>query len=67
MAVGLSVAFLMLGLANLLSAAAFALALVLVIAQNLWMVAVAVTLATRGTSKSSARSRHPNQLPDPAS
>jgi hypothetical protein len=47
-AVGLGAAFLILGLANLFSGVAFALALVLIIVQNLWIVAAAVTLAAGG-------------------
>jgi len=44
-AVGLGAAFLALGLANLFSGVAFALALVLIIVQDLWIVAAAVTMA----------------------
>jgi hypothetical protein len=44
-AVGLGAAFLVLGLANLFSGVAFALALVLIIVQDLWIVAAAVTMA----------------------
>jgi hypothetical protein len=47
-AVGLGAAFLVLGLANLFNGVAFALALVLIIVQNLWIVAAAVTMAARG-------------------
>jgi hypothetical protein len=44
-AIGLGAAFLVLGLVNLFSRTAFALALVLIIVQNLWIVAAAVTMA----------------------
>lgn len=58
-AVGLGAAFLALGLANLFSGVAFALALVLIIVQNLWIVAAAVTLAARGGRLESQSVRQP--------
>jgi hypothetical protein len=66
-AVGLGAVSLVLGLANLLSTLAFSLALVLLIAQNLWIMAAAAAIAARGgrPAHRSATSPQPATAPTP--
>ena len=67
MAVGLGAVSLVLGLANLLSTLAFSLALVLLIAQNLWILAAAAAIAASGArpARRSATSPEPATRPTP--
>lgn len=67
MAVGLGAVSLVLGLADLFSILAFRLALVLVIAQNLWIMAAAAAIAARGgrPARRSAKSPEPAIRPTP--
>ena len=66
-AVGLGAVSLALGLANLFSTLAFSLALVLLIAQNLWIVAAAAAIAASGDrpARRSAKSPEPATRPTP--
>jgi hypothetical protein len=66
-AVGLGAVSLVLGLANLFSTLAFRLALVLLIAQSLWIMAAAAAIAARGgrPARRSAKSPEPATRPTP--